>query len=133
MRPLIDPSTHPALQRERLQALLDAMGIAGVLPTYYSPRNANQLTLIDGELRSAVYRDTEWPCVVLDVSAVYVHRHWRHGWLSPCGGDAVSHPVLSVGDDAQCRDLSAACPTSRRGRDRAGRTSLHVAQRYTVR
>lgn len=65
---LMNPRSHPPLQRERLQALLEDVGIAGVLLVYRSARNNGALTLIDGELRSTAYHDTEWPCVVLDVT-----------------------------------------------------------------
>lgn len=70
---LLDP--HPGNWRNHGEDQVGAMvgvltdvGIADALKAYYSPRNSNRLTIIDGHLRQGVAPDTLWPVLILDVT-----------------------------------------------------------------
>ena len=58
---------HPQRQRKAMKSILNEVGIADVLLAYYSERNGNALTLIDGHLRRSIGIDV-WPTVILDVN-----------------------------------------------------------------
>ena len=64
----LNPRAHPPIQRERLRAVLEEIGVAGVLLTYHSERNGQALTLVDGELRATDHPETEWPCAITDLT-----------------------------------------------------------------
>lgn len=59
---------HPGPQKDALRAVMEEVGIAGVLLAYHSERNQGKLTLIDGHLRQEDYHNVDWPVVTLDVT-----------------------------------------------------------------
>lgn len=60
--------THPALQRESLTGILREVGKTDVLLAYYSARQGNQLTLIDGHLRKDIDPDEVWTVAITDLN-----------------------------------------------------------------
>lgn len=59
---------HPDKQKKVLDDILIRIGIAGVLPAYYSERNDFQLTFIDGHARRELNEDAIWDIAILDVT-----------------------------------------------------------------
>ena len=57
--------THPESQREAMLGVLDEIGQVGELYAYYSERNGNALTLIDGHLRKDI--GGEWDIAITDL------------------------------------------------------------------
>lgn len=60
--------THPETQRKAMQGVLNEIGMAGSLVAYYSDRNDGALTLIDGELRTELDEEAEWPVIITDLN-----------------------------------------------------------------
>lgn len=60
--------THPAMQKDALQGVLNEIGIAGALLAYHSERNNGALTLIDGHLRKEIDPELEWTVLVTDLT-----------------------------------------------------------------
>jgi hypothetical protein len=59
--------THSLMQKDVMRGVLKEVGVADTLLGYYSPRNGNKLTLIDGHLRKGMEMVKSWPVVILDV------------------------------------------------------------------
>lgn len=59
---------HDAAQFAAIRAVLEEVGIAGVLLAYKSERANGALVLVDGHGRKADSPDEMWPTVVLDLS-----------------------------------------------------------------
>ncbi len=55
-----NPKSHPYVQKERMQAVLDKFGQVGELYLWKSKRNNDQWTIFDGHLRESIDPNQEW-------------------------------------------------------------------------
>src|SRR5436309_6957860 len=59
---------HPEQQREAFRDLVQEIGFAGAELAYYSERNGDALTLLDGQMRQEEVGDAEIPCLITDLN-----------------------------------------------------------------
>ena len=63
-----NPRRHPDSQREKVGHLMSKIGYVGGILAYYSERNENQLTLMDGHLRKSLGPDFSGEVIILDIN-----------------------------------------------------------------
>lgn len=103
--------THDDSQRETLQGVVNEIGIAGAMLCYYSARNGNKLTLIDGHLRREVYPDgTKAPILITDLNDeeadLLLLMFDRISKMAGIDGDRLNELLdRAVSDDVAVREL----------------------------
>jgi len=84
-----DRRTHPVMQREALEGLLDEVGFADVLLAY---ERDGVMTLVDGHLRADILGDELVPVGILDVDDEEARKILAT--LDPLAGLAVANPAV---------------------------------------